>query len=149
MSINRKIKKLVIRFRQRMKLKREKFAFSHMTKEQTKVYTMVVNYAKKHREDIRFDPESDEILIVMEHMLITLKGEVVHILNSHGFYPAPIPTEAYEILTEIIKKEAHKDRRRLKNDVKIRINKFLNDASYEDDDISTEFDDEIEKESNL
>lgn len=148
MSIGYKIKKSIVRFRQRMKRKREKFAFSHMTKEQTKVYSMVVNYAKKHREDIRFDPESDEILIVMEHMLVTLKGEVVHILNSHGFYPAPMPSEAYEILIETIKREAHKDRRRLKNEVKLRINNFLNEASYEDGGISTEFDEELENEIN-
>jgi len=138
---------MVIRFRQRMKRKREKFAFSHMTKEQMKVYSMVTNYARKFREDIRFDPESDEILIVMEHMLISLKGEVVHILNSHGFYPSSIPSEAYEILVDVIKKEAHKDRRRLKNEVKIRINKFLNEASYEGDNISTEFDMEVEDDS--
>jgi hypothetical protein len=131
-----------------MRKKREKIAFSHMTKEQTKVYSMVTNYAKKFREDIRFDPESDEILIVMEHMLISLKGEVVHILNSHGFYPSNIPSEAYEILVDVIKKEAHKDRRRLKNDVKIRINKFLNEASYEDDGLSTEFDEEMTNELN-
>lgn len=126
MSINYKIKKSTVRFRKRMKAKRERIAFKHISAEQLKVFNMVKDLAVKHNSAIKFDPRSDEILIILPKMLVTLKGETVYIHNTTGFMSMIIPSEAYEILVELIQKEAHKERRKLKHEVKGRINEFLN-----------------------
>ena len=97
-----------------------------LTIEQLKLYNMVVSHAIKNNSSIKFDPESDEILIVLPKMLITLKNEYVSIQNTTGFYMDRFPSLPYDILVHIIYKEAHRERRRLKYEVKQRINTFLN-----------------------
>jgi hypothetical protein len=97
--------------------------------EQLRVIKQVTEYAVNHNELIRYDLKSDEILIALTDVLVTLKGETIYIHNTNGFLPTPIPTEAYEMLLEVIEKEAHKDRRRLKYEVKQRIHNFLDQLS--------------------
>lgn len=126
MSINYKFTKMFVRFKQRMRKKRERIAFKKISAEQIKVFNMVKDIAVKYNSAIKFDPKSDEILIILPKMLVTLKGETVYIHNTTGFMSMMIPSEAYEILVELIEKEAHKERRKLKHDVKKRINEFLN-----------------------
>lgn len=125
MSISYKFSKSMVRFRQRMRRKRESIAFKKISAEQLKVYTMVKDLAVKHNSAIKFDPKSDEILLILPKMLVTLKGETVYIHNTTGFMSMMMPSEVYEILVEHVEKEAHKERRKLKHEVKQRINEFL------------------------
>lgn len=125
MSLSYKIKKARVRFKHRMIRKRNDIAMKNLSIEQLRVIKQVTEYAVKHNEAIKFDPKSDEILIILPEVLVTLKGETIYIHNTHGFLPMPIPTEAYEMLVEVIEKEAHKERRKLKYEVKQRIHKFL------------------------
>ena len=134
MSIAYKIKKARVRFKQRVIKRGQDMAFKHMSLEQNKVFNMVKDLAIKYNEAIRFDPTSDEIIIaitknlvnVKGEMLITLKGETVYIHNTTGFMSMSIPTEAYEVLVKVVEKQAHRERRKLKKEVKDRINEFLN-----------------------
>lgn len=144
MSINYKIKKMVIRFRQRMNRKRETLALRNMSYEQMQIFNNVKELASKNSSSIRFDPKSDEILIVLHQKLVTLKGETVYIHNTRGFIPIIIPTEAYELLVEIIHKIAHRERRKLKHEVKQRIREFLSNINEEEKKVYTEFDMEEE-----
>lgn len=125
MSISYKFSKSMVRFRQRMKRKREKIAFKKISQEQLRVFNMVKDLAVKHNSAIKFDPKSDEILLILPKMLVTLKGETVYIHNTTGFMSMMMPSEVYEILVEHVEKEAHKERRKLKHEVKQRINEFL------------------------
>lgn len=125
MSISYKFSKSMVRFRQRMRRKRESIAFKKISAEQLKVFNMVKDLAVKHNSAIKFDPKSDEILLILPKMLVTLKGETVYIHNTTGFMSMMMPSEVYEILVEHVEKEAHKERRKLKHEVKQRINEFL------------------------
>ena len=131
MSLSYKIKKARVRFKQNMIQKRNNIAMKHVSIEQSRVIQQVINFAVKYNSAIKFDPKSDEILIILPDVLVTLKGESVYIHNTHGFLPMPIPTEAYEMLVEVIEKEAHKERRKLKYEVKQRIHKFLDELTTE------------------
>lgn len=126
MNLNYKIKKAYVRFKQRARKKGQDIAFKNMSLEQMKVFNMVKDLAVKHNESIRFDPKSDEIIIALTKMLVTLKGETVYIHNTTGFMSMIIPTEAYEYLVRIVEVQAHRERRKLKKEVKDRINEFLN-----------------------
>lgn len=126
MSISYKIKKARVKFRQKTIKRGHDIAFRHMSIEQFKVFNMVKDLATKYNEAIRFDPTSDEIIIALTKMLVTLKGETVYIHNTTGFMSMTIPTEAYEELVRIVQKNAHRERRKLKKEVKDRINEFLN-----------------------
>lgn len=125
MNINYKLSKLIVRFRQRMKRKNEKIAFDKISAEQIRVFNMVKDLAIKYNSAIKFDPKSDEILFILPKMLVTLRGQTVYIHNTTGFMSMVIPLEAYKILVDIIEKEAHKERRKLKYEVRLRINEFL------------------------
>lgn len=126
MSINYKIKKVRVRLRQSAIKKGHNMAFKHMSLEQLKVFNMVKDVATKYNDAIRFDPKSDEIIIALTKMLVTLKGETVYIHNTTGFMSMTIPTEAFEELVRIVERHAHRERRKLKKEVKDRINEFLN-----------------------
>lgn len=126
MSISYKIKKARVRFKQRAIKKGHDIAFKHMSIEQLKVFNMVVDLATKYNDAIRFDPSSDEIIIALPKMLVTLKGEIVYIHNTTGFMSMSIPTEAYDDLVRVVERHAHRERRKLKKEVKDRINDFLN-----------------------
>jgi len=61
-------------------------------------------------------------------MLVTVTPFIIHIDNTHGFRSTKFPQNAYEIMDDKLNKEAHKIRRKLKYDVKVRINNFLNNV---------------------
>jgi len=129
MNLNYMFLKMRVRFKQRMRRKRNEIANRNLSLEQIKVINMVTEIAIKNNSAIKFDPKSGEVLIILPKMLITLKDEIVYIHNTTGFMSMNIPTEAFEILIESIEKEAHKERRKLKYEVKKRINNFLNNLS--------------------
>lgn len=121
-----KVRKAIILFKQKVKRKRQRSALKKMNIEQMKVFNMTKEVSIKHNDAIRFDPQSDEILIVLPKMLITLKNDTIYIHNTTGFLTMPIETDAYQMLVDIIEAEAHRERRKLKNEVKQRIGNFLN-----------------------
>ena len=126
MNLSYKYKRFYVQSRLKFRANKYKKAIGNLDTEQIKVFSMVMNMAKKNSEDIKFDPESSETLIVLSEMLVTIKPYVVHIDNTHGFRSTRFPQDAYEIMDSILIKEAHRVRRKLKNDVKMRINLFLN-----------------------
>lgn len=131
MNLSYKIKKMTVRFRQRMKRKRDEMAMKNMSLEQLKTFNTIKELAAKYNEDIRFDNKVNKILIPMPKMLITLLGETVYMHNTSGFASVTLPAEAFELLVECIEKEAHKDRRRLEKEVKDRLNHFLDNIIVE------------------
>jgi len=148
MSINYKIKKAIVRIKQRNRVRIERNALKPLSFQQLKVYNTVIELAKTHQEAIKFDRKTDEILLIFPDKLITLSENTVRIDNTNKFYPINLPTEAYDLMVDYVSIEGHRERRRLKNEVKKNINKFLLEVSSMDDPhISTEFDEEIENES--
>ena len=148
MSINYKIKKSIVRIKQRNKARIERNALKPLSFQQLKVYNTVKDLSKTHQDAIKFDRKTDEILLIFPDKLITLSENTVRIDNTNKFYPINLPTEAYDILVDYVSIEGHRERRRLKNEVKKNINKFLLEVSSMDEPhISTEFDEEIENEN--
>ena len=129
MNIIYKIRKSIVLFKQRVKKRRQVSALKKMNSDQMKAFNMVKSFAIKHNDAIRFDPYSDEILILLPKMLITLKNDTIYLHNTTGFLTVPIETAAYEMLVNIIQIESHKERRKLKYEVKQRINDFLTKIS--------------------
>ena len=120
------IKRKLVKLKQSSQRKKLAIAIKSMSSEQEKLYNMVISLAIKNNSAIKFDPESDEILIVLPKMLVTLKDETVIVQNTTGFYTDRFPSLPYDIMVRVIYKEAHRERRRLKYEVKLRINNFLN-----------------------
>lgn len=110
----------------RLRANKYRKAIAMLNQEQLLVFNMVMSLAEKNSFDIKFDPETDETLIVSQNMLVTITKYVVHIDNTHGFRSTQFPQDAFEIMEDKLYKEAHRVRRKLKHDVKVRINKFLN-----------------------
>jgi len=120
------IKRKLVNFKKASNKKKEEIAMKSLTSEQQKLYNVIISLAKKNNKAIKFDPESDEILIVLFETLITLKNECIIYQNTNDFYTDKFPSLPYEILVRVIYKEAHRERRRLKYEVRQRINVFLN-----------------------
>ena len=129
LNIRYKIKRRVVLYKQRTAQKAKLNALRNMSTEQKKVYHMVTELAIKNTSSIKFDPYTLEILIVLPKMLITLKHDNIHIHNTTGFLSIPFRPDAYEIIVNIIKVEANRERRRLKYEVKERINDYLTKLS--------------------
>lgn len=128
MNLKYKYKRFYVRTRLNFKEKKHRKAISMLNQEQLKVFNMVMTLADKNSTDIKFDPETQETLIVLNDMLVTLTPFIVHIDNTHGFRSTIFPENAFEIIDNKLNKEAHRVRRKLKYDVKIRINNFLNNV---------------------
>jgi hypothetical protein len=120
------VKRKLVKIKQSSRKKKSSIALKSMSSEQIKLYDMVISLAIKNNTAIKFDPESDEILIVLPKMLVTLKDETVIVQNTTGFYSDRFPSLPYDMMVRVIYKEAHRERRRLKYEVKLRINQFLN-----------------------
>jgi hypothetical protein len=88
-----------------------------------------MNIGVTHNEYIKFDPEIDEIMIYMPDMLIVIGNYMVNIDNTHGFIPTEFQNDAYEIMQSLLKKEGHRNRRKLKHEVKIRKRNFMDKIS--------------------
>lgn len=129
MSISYKIKKSLVRFKQRTRKKRENYALKHLSQECLKVFNTVKYLAVDYNDHIKFDPKARETLIVIKKLriLVTLKDEVVYIKNTVKFVTMPMPTEAYELLIEILEFQAHRNRRKLKKEVSDNLSDFLDD----------------------
>jgi hypothetical protein len=115
------IKKSIVRSKQRMKTKRDEAHLRTLSIEQMKVFKLVKELAKNNRECIKFDPHSDEIILLLENMLITMKYEIVCVDLTN----IKLPSTVFSMLVEFIYMEAHKDRRKLKYQYKKKLNNFL------------------------
>lgn len=131
MSVNYKIKKLMVRLKQRSRKKRENFAFKHLNHDELNAFNTVKNLAVTYNDYIKFDPKAHETMIAVKELkiLVILKQEVVYIKNTNKFVTMPMPTEAYELLIEIIEFQAHRERRKLKKEVSDNLGDFLNDIN--------------------
>lgn len=126
MNLSYKFKKFIVKKKQKYSYNKSQKAIAMLNQEQEKVFHMVMMMAEKNSQDIKFDPETFETLIVLPEMLITVTKFVVHIDNTHGFRSTQFPEDAFDIMDAKLNKEAHRVRRKLKHDVKMRINEFLN-----------------------
>lgn len=127
MNINFWFKRKRVQVRRKKRKLEYDVAISDLYPEELELFNKVSDIAKKNRQLIRFDPQSSEILIVLEHMLVTLKNQIVYIDNTSGFVMMKLPSAAYELLVKRIEKEAHSERLKLKYEAKLRIIKFLKD----------------------
>lgn len=127
MKINYWFKRKKVEIRRKKRQLEYELAVKDLHPEELELFNKVSDIAKNNRQLIRFDPQSSEILIVLEHMLVTLKNQVVNIDNTSGFAMLRLPSAAYELLVKRIEKEAHSERLKLKYEAKLRIIKFLKD----------------------
>lgn len=127
MNINFWFKRKKVQVRRKKRKLEYDVAISDLRPEELELFNKVSDIAKNNRQLIRFDPQSSEILIVLEHMLVTLKNQIVNIDNTSGFIMMKLPSAAYELLVKRIEKEAHSERLKLKYEAKLRIIKFLKD----------------------
>lgn len=127
MNINFWFKRKKVQVRRKKRKLEYDVAISDLRPEELELFNKVSDIAKNNRQLIRFDPQSSEILIVLEHMLVTLKNQIVNIDNTSGFVMMKLPSAAYELLVKRIEKEAHSERLKLKYEAKLRIIKFLKD----------------------
>lgn len=128
--IKRKINRRIVHARQLLKKKKYTSALNKLSSDEIQLFHTVIDIAKNHRSDIRFDPCSSEILIVLPQMLLTLKNDVITIQNTNGFLIKHFPEESYSYVVKCIEHEAHRERRKLKHEVKKRIHEFLNNIEH-------------------
>jgi hypothetical protein len=126
-----KLKRLIVKYKKRIKFKNEEKIVSRMTKQQLSVFNTVKDVVSKNRSSIMFDPMSRETLVVLPDMLITLKHDMVYIDNTSGFLSVKYDIRAHQLLTNFINSEVHRERRKLKYEVKQRINEFIKKISEE------------------
>lgn len=131
MRIMYKIRKLIVRYKQRIKSYRENKIFSKMTNEQLRIYNMVKDIVINNRSSVKLDPYSNEILIVLPKMLITLKHDMIYVDNTNGFLSIRLNMVAHDMLKKLIYTEIHRERRKLKYEVKGRIHDFIDKVAKE------------------
>lgn len=136
MNLSYKFAKIAAKIRRHFRMKakrtRDNVAFKSLSAEQLKVFNIVKDLAMQNNDAIKFDPKSSESLIVIpDKLLVTLKHEQVRIDNSRGFMSINMPSEAFDMLIEIVEAEAHKDRRKIKQDVKNRLHSFLDSIMFD------------------
>jgi len=127
-------KRTMVRLRQRKRKLELDSAINELQREELQLFNTVLELSKKHRDKIRFDPFSSEILIAVneEHILVTLTNQTVSIDNTNGFLSFKLPGKAYHLLVSKIEKDAHSERLALKYGVKMRIKEFLNKINVND-----------------
>lgn len=133
MNLNYRISRFIVRTKQNIRTKKYNNAVAKLNSEQLTVFNLIMEMATKHRACIRFDPEVEETLIVTPDKLFTINKYKVNIDNTHGFLPTHFPNGAYDIMEKKLKKEGHKERRRLKHEVKVRKQEFLDKIVVEID----------------
>jgi hypothetical protein len=98
----------------------------NLTVEQTMTFNRVKDVAITNNSAIKFDLKTGEILIDLPHILIIIKGNKVYIQNTNNFHTEEFFTDTIDILKNIIKIEAHRDRCKLKHEGKLRIRSLIN-----------------------
>lgn len=101
-------------------------AYKDLDSSELSVVKKVEMLAIANKQAIRFDPTTNETLIVLDDLLVTLQNQHIKIDNHQGFSHITVPSKAYDKLLTIIRREAHRERRRLKYQVKQNLQKFIN-----------------------
>jgi len=126
-----RVKRGIVRYKQRIRSHRENKIFIRMNNEQLRIYNMVKDIVINNKSSVKFDPYSNEILIVLPKMLITLKHDMIYVDNTNGFLSIRLDIDAHDMLEKLIHIEIHRERRKLKYEVKGRIHKFIDKVSEE------------------
>ena len=130
-----RIRYFIKRLRAKSRIKRRKQevkeAIGTMNSDQKAIFDLVVDLAKTHPESILYDKVEKETLIVLPSLLVTLlSGErdksMVYLDNHQGFHKQPFDPTAFTLLNDLIDKEAHRYRRKLKHEVRLNIRAFIN-----------------------
>lgn len=136
-NIQYRLKRWSVRARQKRRFVREQRILNMLDREQRAVYDLVIKTAKNHPDKILYDTLTEEILIVEKTRLFTLfnanKERIVSIHNHKGFHNQWFPETAFDHLTSIVNREAHRYRRGLKYDVRMNIRSFIESVSSEQD----------------
>ena len=131
MILKYKIARIIIKYKKYFIDKNRDRIISKMNKQQLDVFNTIKNIVINNRSSIRFDPLSHEILIVLSDMLITIKSNMIYIDNTTGFLSVEYDIRAHKLLTDFIHSEVHRERRKLKHEVKQRIQDFIKKISEE------------------
>lgn len=128
MSIGYKIKKKIVRYKQKMRIKGQNLAFRQMTIEDIKVFNLAKDIATKYYSQIRYDKVSGDTIIRVEeaNICVVLNHDTIGVYTgTNGFFKISIPPDAFEYLMRHIDIQAHKDRRKILKDVKIELGNFI------------------------
>lgn len=126
MNLNYKLNRFYVKHKQNRKARKYKNAIAKLNREQLDVFNYIMKTGVINSENIMFDPEVEETMIVLPEILVTINKYKVTIDNTHGFMPTDFPNDAYEIMESFLKKEGHRVRRKLKHEVKMRKRIFVN-----------------------
>lgn len=126
MNLNTRILRFMVKRRQRSYIREYNKAMKNLTVEQTMTFNRVKDVAITNNSAIKFDLKTGEILIDLPHILIIIKGNKVYIQNTNNFHTEEFFTDTIDILKNIIKIEAHRDRCKLKHEGKLRIRSLIN-----------------------
>ena len=124
-NLNYKIKRRIVLSKKLKEKKDEIIALKGMSIEQRKTFDMVKDLATRYKSSIKFDPYSSEIIIVPPKMLITLKKDTVFIDDTNGFLSMHFRVDAYELLVKHIQDEAHREKRKITYEIKLKICDFI------------------------
>jgi hypothetical protein len=128
-NLSRLVKRMNVKVRQKRQMTLIDAAMKTMNAEQKEIFNLVVDLVKKHPETILYDKISNETLIVQPDLLVTIykdsKDNMVAIDNHHGFHKQWFYEAAYHLITEIVNREAHRYRRKLKYTTRINIQEFI------------------------
>lgn len=126
-----RIKRMNVKVRIKYRSISEKSANKTLNFEQKEIFDLVVGEAKKHPEAIRYDRVDNETLIVLKDLIITIKSDskdyIVFVDNHRGFHSQWFYQAAFDLMNEIVDKEAHRFRRKLKHEITMNIRAFLRD----------------------
>lgn len=128
MSIGYKIKKKIVRYRQKIRKRGQDLAFKHMTIEDFKVFNLAKDIATKYYTNIRYDKVSGDTIIKVDDIKIcvVLNHDTIGVYTgTDGFFKISIPPDAFEYLMRYVDIQAHKDRRKILKDVKLELASFV------------------------
>lgn len=124
-----KIKRMNAKTRIKRRAVLERSALKTLNFEQKEIFDLVVGEARKHPEAIRYDRVDNETLIVLKDLIITIKSDskdyMVYVDNHRGFHSQWFYQAAYALMNDIVDREAHRFRRKLKHETKMNIRAFL------------------------
>ena len=135
MNLNIRLLRYFVLRRQNQKIAEYDRAMKNLTVEQVMTFNRVKDLAVANNSMIKFDPKTNEILIDLSHILIIIKGNKVYIQNSTVFHIQEFYSNTIDFLRDIIEREAHRDRCKLKHEAKQRIRSLLTSMGAQEKDI--------------
>ena len=121
-----KLKRLQVKWRTYWRHYRKEQCYKKITSEQRDMFYLVSRVVSANNDKILFDPVSKETLIVLPEALYIIKNNEISILNHNRFVTTWFYDDLYEHVLEIINREAHRYRRKLKYQSTKNIREFIN-----------------------